>query len=154
MTTDLGKTRARDIGSGKVPESAVSVTATAVASAALTASNPAAPAALTAANPAAPTAFTAPVTGSAITVSTNDAADLTTIGDALKVLRDEVALYELQISALIADADAARTEQISYEVAISALIVDIAAQKAEQDKLVTDMASIRTELVAMNLVAA
>lgn len=40
---------------------------------------------------ATPTAFSAPATGSAITITTNDAADLTTVADALEVLRDEVA---------------------------------------------------------------
>ena len=130
--TDLGKTRARDIGSGKPPKESVSVTATVVATSA--------PAALSASNPSAPAAFSAPGTGASKQVTTTNAADLTTVADALEVLRDEVALYEVQISALIADADAARTEQLTYQTAIAALLADVAA--------------LRTELVAMNIVAA
>jgi hypothetical protein len=50
---------------------------------------------------AATTAFTAPATGTAKTVTTNDAADLTTVADALKVLRDEVALIETTVNLII-----------------------------------------------------
>lgn len=88
---------------------------------AATASNPTAPAALSAANPAAPTAFTA-----ADISATYVEAEVQVLADAIETLRDEVALYELQISALIADNVAARAEVITYEVAISALILDVA----------------------------
>ena len=78
----------------------------------------------TSTNPSAPTAFTAPGTGSAITVTTNNAADLTTIGDALEVLRDEVALYETQISNLVADVAALTTlsNQLRTELVTLGLI--------------------------------
>ncbi len=98
MTTEVGKAAARAIGSGRVPNAAVSVTATVVAQ-------------------SAPAAFSAPATGSAITVSTNDAADLTTVGDGLEALRDECALYEIAITALIADVDALRTELVAMNLA-------------------------------------
>lgn len=59
-------------------------------------------AAATASNPAPPTAFTAPAAG-AIPVVSDSAGDLTTVADALETLRDEVAAYEVTISALIVD---------------------------------------------------
>jgi len=54
----------------------------------------------------APAAFSAPATGSAITVTTNDAADLTTVADALEALRDEVALNVTAINAVISAMEA------------------------------------------------
>lgn len=100
MTTEEGKARARDIGSGRVPANAVSVTATAA--------------------PAATTQLAAPAGGTGATAGAYDTA----------VNRD----------AAITSINAART--------------DIAAQKVELDKLITDVASLRAELVAMNIVAA
>ena len=96
MTTDAGKTRARDIGSGKVPTLAVSVTATAL-------------------NPAAPAAYSAHASGATAVVS-NAATDLDTTAAALEALRDEVALYELQISALILDVAALRAELVAMNI--------------------------------------
>ena len=80
--------------------------------------------AITVNDPSAPTAFTAPATGVAKTVTTNDAADLTTIGDALKVLRDEVATYETAISALVADVTNVKTlaDQLRSELVTLGLI--------------------------------
>ena len=80
--------------------------------------------AITATNPSAPTAFTAPATGAAKTVTTNDAADLTTVADALKVLRDEVATYETAISALVADVTNIKTlaDQLRSELVTLGLI--------------------------------
>lgn len=45
-------------------------------------------------------AFTAPATGAAKTVTTNDAADLTTVADALEVLRDKVNTLRTQVVAM------------------------------------------------------
>lgn len=69
MATETGQLNLIDIGTGAVPRNAATI-----------------------AVPAAPTAYTAVVTGSAITITTADAADLTTTSAALKVLRDEVAV--------------------------------------------------------------
>jgi hypothetical protein len=81
-------------------------------------------AAITATNPTAPAAFTAPVTGAAITVSTAAATDLTTVGDALEVLRDEVATYETAISALVVDVTNLKTlaDQLRSELVTLGLI--------------------------------
>lgn len=77
-------------------------------------------AALTATNPTAPTAFAPPTPGGSTPVVSAAATDLDTVAAAVKTLRDEVAAYEL---------------------VISAIVVDITAQKTEQDKLVTDLAA-------------
>ena len=74
----------------------------------------------TAVNPTAPTDIPAIATGSAITITTNDAADLTTTSAALAVLENEVATYETAISALIVDVDLIR-------VALNALIERVEA---------------------------
>lgn len=110
------------------PEGAVSyvpsrgITGTAPAAAAAgTAANPAA---LTATNPTAPTAYAAvnnmtdPVTK----------AEGEAVSAALATLRNEVAAYELVISALVADLTAVRAEVV---------------------KLVTDVATRRTEINAL-----
>lgn len=61
------------------------------------------PSSLAISNAAAPTAFTAPATGSAITVTTANAADLTTVGAALETLRDEVAALTVIVNAILAE---------------------------------------------------
>ncbi len=116
MVTEAGKAQARDIGSGKPPKVATSITATVAA------------VSYTAANPAAPTAYSSVSTTNPVTNTEGDA-----ISAALKTLRDEVALYELQISAIIVD-------DLAQDVAI--------------DALATDVAAIRTELVALGIGAA
>lgn len=64
--------------------------------------------AMTAVNPAAPTAYTAHAAG-AVAVTSAAATDLDTTAAALKTLRDEVATYEIAISALIVDVTALDT---------------------------------------------
>lgn len=148
MTSEAGKTRARDLGSGRVPNQSVSVTATA--------SNPTAPAALSVS--AATAALTATVPAITYTSNTPTPSDTQTINDGtvptvaelgqftadqedlnLEVKAD-LAAQKVAIDALIADQVASRLEIISYEIAISALIADVD--------------SMRTELVALNLMAA
>ena len=100
MTTDEGKARVRDIGSGKPPALAVSVTATAAA--------------------AATTSLAAPAGGTGATAGAYDSA----------------ANRDLMITAQ------------------NAIRTDVAAQKVELDKLITDVQTLRAELVAMNIVKA
>ena len=54
------------------------------------------------ADASAPAAFTAPATGAAKTVTTNDAADLTTVADGLEALRDEVATLTTKLNSALA----------------------------------------------------
>ena len=96
MTTDDGKTRARDIGSGKVPTLAVSVTATAV-------------------NPSPPTAYSAHASG-AVAVVSNAATDLDTTAAALATLVTEMTTLEVAVSALILDLAAIRVELAAMNI--------------------------------------
>ncbi len=109
MTSELGKTRARDIGSGKVPESSVSVTATVVAQTA----------------PAALSQVAAPAGGSGATAGAYDTAgnrdlaiaSINAARDDIIALRAEVVLYEVAITALIADVAGLRTELVAINLA-------------------------------------
>ena len=112
MTTDDGKTRARDIGSGKVPANAVSATAVAVATAALT--------------------------QVLVTDSLNGA---TFTGTAL-------------LTSATPTVDELEAIAGMLGLAVNASRADAAAQKVQLDQLIVDVATLRTELVAMNIVAA
>ena len=111
MTTDEGKARVRDIGSGRVPAIAVSVTATAAAAA---------------------------LTQVAVTDGLNGA---TFTGTALATSATPT-LDELEANFGVVG------------LQLNAAQTDIIAQKAELDQLITDVAALRTELVAMNLMGA
>ena len=111
--TDLGKTRARDIGSGKPPKESVSVTASVVAQTA--------PAALTQA------AVTDALNGATFT-GTELATSATPLVDELEA-NDGV--IGLALNAARDDIIALRGEVILYEVAITALIADLAALRTE-----------------------
>ena len=111
--TDLGKTRARDIGSGKPPKESVSVTASVVARTA--------PAALTQA------AVTDALNGATFT-GTELATSATPLVDELEA-NDGV--IGLALNAARDDIIALRGEVILYEVAITALIADLAALRTE-----------------------
>lgn len=75
------------------------------------------------ANTTATTAYTAHASG-AVAVTSNGATDLDTTAAALKVLRDEVAAYELEISNLVVDVAALTTltNQLRSELVTLGLI--------------------------------
>jgi len=66
--------------------------------------------AATASNPTAPTAYTAHAPGGGTPVLSVNETDLDTVAASLETLRDEVATYEIAISALITDVADIRTQ--------------------------------------------
>ena len=117
--TDLGKTRARDIGSGKPPKESVSVTASVVAQTAPAALSQAA---VTDALNGATFTGTELATSSTPTLDELEANDgviglaLNAARDDIIALRGEVVLYEVAITALIADLAALRTELVAMNI--------------------------------------
>lgn len=123
-----------------------------VAPAAITAASPAAvsagtaanPAALTATNPAAPTAYAAVVNMTNPVTKTEGE----TLSAAHKTLRDEVATYELAISAAVVDLAAIRAEVVKLVTDVATHRTEINAIRAEYIKTNTDLAAARTALVS------